>query len=504
MFVTALSQTVVATILPMIVADIGGFDRYTWAATSYIISATVCYPIAGRLSDIYGRRRFLIAGMVIFIIGAALVGFSSSMTELIIFRVLQGIGGGVVLTCCYISVADLFPAEDRGKQYSMLGAVYGVASIAGPVLGGIVADLFSWQWAFILISLGGIPILVLTAVIYPAHQRISEAVRLDFPGMVVLVLAVVPLFFALSMGGIQYDWNTPQIILPLTFGLVMSVIFIFVETRASVPVMPLEIYSYRVVSLSVFLALLTSIGLYGSVLFLPLFSQAVMGVSATTSGKLLVPMLLAIVAGGILSGQLLSRTGGYYRAQLLVGTGLMTLGIYLLSTMDETTSLFRSVIYIAITGFGFGGGTATTLAVAVQNRVPHALVGAATSTLQFFRSLGGVLGLAVLGALMAVRFGAVFDGHLPDRVRQALPPGELEEIKNNPDALGEQSAMKSDLAQIEPDGEILASMLHDSLVFALKGALNEVFVTMTILTSLSFIIAIFFRMPQHQPTVQEM
>ena len=497
MFLAALSQTVIATLLPLMVADLGGFERYTWAVTSYIVAATLAYPIAGRLSDIHGRKRFLIAGMVVFMAGSALVGIGASMIQVIAFRAIQGIGGGIVMICCYVAIADLFRPEDRGKYHGLIGAAYGVASVAGPILGGFVVEHLSWQWAFILIALAGIPILALTARIYPAHRPTPGDPRLDLPGMAVLVLAVVPILLALSSGGVQYGWDTPPIIGLLAFGLAMSGVFVVVEARASAPIMPLGIYANRVVSLAVVVTLLTSLGLYGSVLFLPLFFQVVLGVSATASGNLLIPMLLGMVAGGIVSGQLLSRAGEHYRIQALASSGLMAVGMYLLSTMNETTSLPASVFYISIAGLGFGG-TVATLSVAVQNTVPFALVGAATSALQFFRSLGGMLGLAVLGAVMARSFYSALDETIPDRVREALPQGGLDALGSRPAALDDRFATESlqaHIAEVGPDGHVLAGMLHDSSVSALAGALNDVFSIVAAVTALSFVCASLLRVP---------
>ena len=499
MFLAALSQTVVATLLPLMVADIGGFERYTWAVTSYFVAATVAYPIVGRLSDIHGRKRSLVVGMAIFIVGSALVGISASMIQVAAFRAIQGIGGGVVMTCCYISIADLFRPEDRGKYHGLIGAAFGVASVAGPILGGVVVENLSWHWAFILIALAGVPVLALTAATYPAHRRIPENPRLDLCGMTTLVLAVLPILFALSLGGVHYGWNTPQIIGLLAFGLVMSAVFVFIETRASAPIMPLGIYADRVVSLAVVVTLLTSLGLYGGVLFLPLFFQVVLGVSAVASGNLLVPMLLGMVGGGIISGQLLSRTGGYYRAQALAGTGLMALGMYLLSSINEPTGtgLLVSVLYTLVAGLGFGG-TVATFSVAVQNTVPFAVVGAATSALQFFRSLGGMLGIAVLGAVMARSFYLRLDETIPDHVREALPPGELNALRNRPTALDDRfttESLTSHIAETRSDGHALAEILRDSSISALAGSLNDVFSIIAAVTALSFVCAFFFRVP---------
>ncbi len=277
----------------------------------------------------------------------------------------------------------------------------------------------------------------------------------------------------------------------------MSGLFVVLETKASVPVMPLGIYADRVVGVAVVVTLLTSLGLYGSVLFLPLFFQVVLGISATISGYLLIPILLGMVGGGIVSGQLLSRAGGHYRLQALAGTGLMVFGMYPLSTMNETTSLLACAFYVSVVGLGFGA-TVATLSLAVQNTVPFALVGAATAGLQFFRSLGGMLGIAVLGAVMEQRFRLAFDETVPNRVREAFSPSELDALKSRPEALADRFLAESLMAQTtgaEPAGAALAGMLNDSLVSALAGALNDVFSIIAAMTVLSFAAALFFRVP---------
>ncbi len=505
MLLAALSQTVVATILPLMVADIGGFERYTWAATSYLVAATIAYPIVGRLSDIYGRKRFLVTGMLIFMVGSILVGSSTSMNQVIGFRAIQGLGGGIMITCCYVAIADLFPPEERGKYHGLISAVYGVASVIGPVLGGVVVEGLSWQWVFILLGIASFPVFVLSARIYPSQRKIPGKVPFDLFGMLLLVLAVVPIFFALSSGGIQYAWDSPQIIGPLAFGIAMGIVFVILEARVSEPIMPLAIYANRVVSLAVLVTLLTSLGLYGSVIFLPLFFQGILGVSATTSGNLLVPMLLGMVIGGIIAGQLLSRAGGHYQRQVLVSTGLMTIGMFLLITMDASTSLIVAICYILIAGLGFGGVVAT-LSVAVQNHVSFSLVGAATSALQFFRSLGGMLGLSILGALLARSFYVTLNETIPDHVREALPEGTLDALKNRLTTLDNQIVTESLEIPIDQpglDGNALTNSLSDSFSISLATALNHVFFVVAVLTALSFVSALFLRVPKDPPVSQD-
>ena len=495
MFLGALSQTVVATTMPLIIADLGGFDRYTWAATSYMVTATLAFPIVGRLSDIYGRRLFLLLGLAIFAVGSILLGFSESMTQVVIYRAVQGIGGGAVMTCCYVSVADLFRPTERGKFHGLLSAVYGMSFVVGPILGGFFADALSWQWAFLVIGLAAIPVLLLTALVFPKPASPPETRELDLTGMIVLALAVPSLLIALSSGGVQYEWESPLILGLLLFSVAMIAVFVAIEARAKSPIVPLSLYADPVVGLSVVIMLLASFGMYGSVLFLPLLFQVAFGYSAAESGGLLVPMLLGMVVGGVVAGQVLSRTSGLYRIQALVCAGLMTAGLFLLSTLDETDGVALSQIYIVIAGLGIGGIVAT-LSIGVQNHVPFGVVGVATSALQFYRSIGGVMGLAVLGVLLTTRFSSSLEEAVPEAVKSALAVGRFEKLKSDPQALVDSATadtLRADLAASGPNGAALAEVLMDSLGVALREALDSVFVVAAIAAALSLGFAFFFR-----------
>ena len=495
MFLGALSQTVVATTMPLIIADVGGFDRYTWAATAYMVTATLAFPIVGRLSDIHGRRLFLLLGLVVFSAGSILLGFSESMTQVVVFRAVQGAGGGAVMTCCYVSVADLFRPQDRGRFHGILSAVYGVSFVVGPVLGGFLADALSWQWAFLIIGLAGIPVLALTARVFPKPAAPRENRDLDPMGMIALVLAVPPLLVALSSGGVQHEWRSPFILGMLLFSLVMTGVFIAVEARVRSPIVPLSLHADPVVGLSAVIMLLAGFGLYGSVLFLPLFFQVAFGFSAAQSGGLLTPMLLGMVVGGVVAGQVLSGASASYRVQATVSAALMTAGMFLLSTMDATTGVVQSQIYVVIAGLGVGGIVAT-LSVGVQNHVPFGVVGVATSTLQFYRAVGGVMGLAVLGAMLATRFSSSLEEAVPEAVKTVLADGRFEDLQNDPRALVDSAAadrLRADLSAAGPDGASVAQQLLDSLGVALLEALGSVFVVVCIAAALSLGVALFFR-----------
>ena len=503
MFLAALDQTIVSTAMPRIIADLGGFDRYTWVTTAYLVASTVAVPIVGRLTDIYGRKIFFIGGISVFILGSVLAGMSESMTQLIAFRAIQGLGGGVIMANSFVAIADLFPPEERGKFQGFLGVVFGLSSVVGPTLGGFITDNFSWSWIFLINVPVGVPVLLLIAWLFPKITPEVESRKLDYAGMVTMILAVTPILLALSWGGVQYAWVSPQVLGFLAFGLAMGVAFIIIESRTDSPIMPLEIYRNQMVAVSLFATFLTGFGMFGAIIFIPLFFQGVLGASATSSGSFLTPMMLGIVFGATLSGQLLSRTGGHYRIQAIIGTGLMMLGAILISTMNPGTSFLRAVGYIIVLGVGLGT-TFPTFTLSVQNSVPFRLMGISTSALQFYRSIGGMLGLAVLGSVMAGRFASKLEGLVPENVSAALPPGQLDAIKDNPQALIDPSAvdrLSAGFAQSGPDGARLVETLLGSLKSALAGAISDVFIVSAVVLALSLVVSLFlhrsgFTMPE--------
>ena len=495
MFLAALGQTTVATALPSIVADLGGFDRYVWVATAYMVAATVAAPIAGGLSDLYGRRPFFILGLVIFIAASALLAVSSSMNAVIAFRALQGIGGGLLMTASLVSVADLFLPEERGKHQGSLAGVYGVASIVGPVVGGFITHHYHWNWIFLLNIPIALPILLLIIWVFPRGNPGIEHRKLDYLGMATLALAIVPAFLALSLGGVQYAWSSAQCLGLMALSLVMAAAFLVTESRAESPIMSLDLYKDRPVALAMIVVLLTGFVLYGSVLFLPLFFQGVLGVTASASSRLFAPLLPGIVFGAIVSGQLLSRTGGRYRLQVLAATMLTTVGMYLISTMHETTGAALIVFYLVLTGIGIGG-TLAVVSVAVQNSVPFRLVGAGTSANQFWRTMGGMMGLAAMGAVMVQGFRSAVEEVVPENVRAALPEGFIDSVKEDPQALLDPATAESLKGTLAGTGSVdspVADGLLASLNAALAAGLSNVFTVLAVAAALSFAIALFLR-----------
>ena len=496
MFLAALSQTIVATAMPRIITDLGGFDRYTWASTAYLVASAVAVPIVGRLSDLYGRRIFLLLGITVFMIGSVPTGMSQTMTQLIAFRAIQGIGGGIIMTTSFVAIADLFPPEERGKFQGLIGLVFGMASVIGPTLGGVITDNLSWNWIFLFNVPAGIPVLLLVARTFPRIRPEVEKRSLDYPGMATLILAVVPILLALSWGGVQYAWSAPQTIGFLAFGLAMAAAFVVIESRSESPIMPLDVYRHRTVAVSMIVMFLSGLAMYSSIMFVPLFFQGVLGVSATSSGSFLTPMMLAVAFGAILSGLLLQRTGRY-RIQALFSTGLMTAGLFLISSMNEETSFAGAVGYIVIMGLGLGG-TLPVFTVAVQNSVPFRFRGLATSMLMFYRLVGGMMGLAVLGVVLTKRFSWRLEGALSDTVRASLSPGRLDAIKNNPQVLFDPSTtdmLRAEFAEAGADGVRMADSLLDALNAALAGAVGDTLTVGAVAISLSIVAVLFLGTP---------
>ncbi len=448
MFLSALDQTVVGTALPKIIADLKGFEHYTWVATAYLLTATIMMPIVGRLTDMYGRKWFYIVGIIIFLIGSALCGLSQNMTQLILFRGFQGIGAGIMMANAFIVIGDLFPPSERGKYQGLIVAVFGLSSIVGPLLGGFITDNISWHWIFYINLPLGIPVVLAFIRFFPDVRPLQVKHKLDFLGMAALVLCISPLIIGLSWAGSEYEWQSPQVIGALSLSAVMLMAFILVESQAAEPVMPLALFRSRTVIVAVIVRFCIGMGMFGIILFVPLFFQGVLGRSATYSGTLLMPQMLAMVIASTLSGQAVARLGGHYRIQAIIGLAIMAAGLFLLSFMSPDTSHGQAILAIVVTGIGMGIAM-PLFVIAVQNDVPYRVMGVATSSTQFFQSIGQAVGLAIFGSMMASRFTANVMGN--EAIAQlGLPHELLSQITSNPEALMSKEALADLQATLGP------------------------------------------------------
>lgn len=486
LFLAAMGNTVVSTVLPAAIADLGGFDRYAWASTSYMVTSTTVMPIAGRLADLHGRRVMFLVGIVAFTLASVLVGLSQSMNQLIAFRALQGAGGGVILVNAIAAAGDLAPPEERGRYHGLAGAVFGLAAVAGPLVGGVVVDRVHWGWAFLVNVPVGLAVFARLARSYPRPARPPGARPvIDHAGIAALIVATMSVLVALSAGGVLYPWGSWQVIGLLVFGLAVTGVFMAIESRAAWPIVPLDIYRNRTVLVSVSAMFLIGFMMFGGILFIPLFFQAVQGTSAAQSGAFLAPIMLGIVLGAATSGQLLSRSGVSQRAVALSSTALAAAGMLALSTLTPETGVALALAYILVMGIGIGGVT-SVFTVAVQNTVAHANIGAATAAVQFQRSVGGTVGVAVMGAVVAQRTSSRFLDVLPESLRVQLPDGWMESM-----ALA-GAALDSTSREL-PGGAQTADSVRRYFTTALGGALDDAFVVGGLVAALAIAIALLLR-----------
>lgn len=417
----ALDQSIVGTALPRIVSELGGLDQLSWVVTAYLLTSTAVTPLWGKISDLYGRRQVFQAAIIIFLIGSFLCGFSQDMFQLIAFRALQGIGGGGLMAIALSVIGDVIPPRERGRYQGYFAAVFGVSSVAGPLLGGWFTEAINWRWIFYInIPLGLLAMIVTTSALKMTIVRREH--KIDYLGAGLIVASVSAMLLFLDWAGRDYGWTSPQAIALLAMSLALAALFVFVESKAAEPIIPLRLFRNPIFSVANIYGFMAGVAMFGAIIFLPLYLQGVMGLSPTRSGLAMLPAVLGIFSTSISSGILITRTGRY-KIFPIIGAVVLLAALFLMSRLQVDTPYLLLAVYMYLFGAGLGF-TMQTIVVAVQNSVEYRDMGAATGATTFFRQMGAAIGTAIFGTILSTRLAT----HLAEQL--AGTPGAAEAVSS--------------------------------------------------------------------------
>lgn len=412
MFVASISQTIVGPAMPRIVAELGGMDHYSWIATAAMLVSAISVPIVGKLSDLYGRRSFCLGGLAIFMLGSVVAGCAVNFWMLVAARAIQGLGMGTLMTLSQIIVGDMIPPRQRGRYQGLMGSVFGLTSVAGPLAGGFITDHWGWRWLFFAaVPFGVIAFVVLAVFLHIPHT--PRQARLDWPGILTLTPALLLLLLATTFGGTSYPWASTQIIGMYVAGTLFLAVFVLLERRSPEPVLPLQLFGNRSFTLAVLAASTLSMTMFGAIIYIPVHAQGVLGVSATNSGMILMPLMVALVTVGIVGGMFITRTGRY-KELCVLGVLVVGIGYLLLTRLDHTSGQAGLTVAMAVLGIGLGACNPVYTLI-VQNSVMRSDLGVATAGVQFFRNIGSTVGVAVFGTIMTTRLPGAIAAHLPEQ-----------------------------------------------------------------------------------------
>jgi len=491
MFFAAINQTIVSTAMPRIIAILQGMEHYTWVITIFMLTSTIATILVGKLSDIYGRKPFLLGGILIFLIGAFLCGLSRDIYQLIVYRGIQGVGAGIIMSTAFTAVGDLFAPRERGKWSGVMMSAFGFSSVLGPALGGWLVDHMDWHWLFwIFLPLGVVAFALILALFPKTARRESETI--DYLGSLFLSLTIVAILLGFSWAGTRYAWDSPEIIGLFSAAVVLGIIFVWVETKAKSPVLPLSLFRNDIVTISNVIGFLMNAGMMGALIYISFFVQGVEGISPTYAGYVTMPMSLAMVVMSTVIGRMITKTGKYKRYALL-GMPIMVAGMLMMAYMN---SVWMAVAAMIIFGLGLGVGM-PVFSLTVQNAVSPADLGVATASSQLFRNIGGTIGIAVLGTIMSTSLASnltakmaeagAAQAQLDDQTRSQLA-GLMD-----PNMLLDQPKLKDVIASLPANVQPIAEQLVAALRDALSSSLTVVFLWGTAIVALAGVLTVFLR-----------
>lgn len=484
MFFSSINQTIVGVALPRIIARLGGMDYYTWVITIYFLTTTISTILVGKLSDIYGRKNFILSGIVIFMIGAFLAGTATNIFYLIAYRGIQGAGAGIIMATAYTAIGDLFSPRERGRWSGLMSAVFGMSSVLGPGLGGYIVDHLEWHWVFWIFLPLGIVAFFMIFFLFPKVEK-QEAQTIDYPGSLLLVLTIVPMLLAFSWAGTKYSWGSSRILGLFAFAAVALTAFLFAETKAKTPVLPLSLFRERIVTVSNIIGFIMNAGMMGALMYMPFYVQGVMGISPTYAGYVTMPMSISMLAMSAYAGRRMTKTGKY-KNLALAGMAIMVGGMFLMVVMHNIPV---AVLSMVIFGSGLGLGMPVFM-LAVQNVVDSKDIGVATASVQLFRNLGGTIGIAVMGTVLSTS--------IADKMKVLISTGkglgnsdlDAETFRQltglmDPQLLLDQTKMSTIQNGLSDQALPVFHQLVEMLRQALAASLSNVFLTGTIVLAVA-------------------
>ncbi|GIP54339.1 MULTISPECIES: DHA2 family efflux MFS transporter permease subunit [Paenibacillus] len=492
MFFAAINQTIVSTAMPRIIAILDGMDYYTWTINIYLLTSTIATVLVGKLSDMFGRKPFILLGILLFMIGAFLTGTSSDVFQFITYRGIQGIGAGIIQSTAFTAVGDLFAPRERGKWMGLMTAIFGFSSVLGPTLGGYLVDNMDWHWLFWIFLPLGIVAFIMILTLFPKMER-KPGESIDYLGSLFMTTTIVPLLLAFSWAGTQYDWGSVQILGLLAATVISAIIFVFVELKAKNPILPMHLFKNGVVTVSNLIGFIMNFGLMGAMIYISFFVQGVMGISPTYAGYVTMPMSIFMVVTSAITGQLIAKQGKYKRFAL-IGVPIMILGMAVMVFMN---SVWMAVVAMIIFGIGLGLGM-PVFSLATQNAVPHKELGVVTASTQLFRNLGGTIGIAVMGTVMSNSLtsnlkSAMTSSSAPDMSK--IDPEMAKQLTAfaNPQTLMNKPLIEQTQASLPADIKPLFTQMIAGIRDALGDTLSHVFLTGTLVLVVAFILVFFLK-----------